>query len=239
MEQKIVILGLFFGIVGFCLADPAIPDLDDFEALKDRCDKKAGNGTFEKIKAARMETQTCIENLISIDAFKTELEVSRQSGSMDEVFNKYCKKIPKFRACIKKTYDALEPCLEEKEKNAVNFTSNIVQQLGEFACFKNGDRLAMFVAEGGADCLKSRSEGIQNCVNETIKFNPETFSANSIPNLVVDKRVCDDLVKIQTCVVKDMENCPKSTPANLIDALFKFVKKIACKDVVKRSILFM
>ncbi|CAH1104370.1 unnamed protein product [Psylliodes chrysocephalus] len=229
-SESIVVLGL---ILGTCLAVPTIPDLDDFDALKERCNKKAGNGTFEKIKIARDETQTCLENLIDIDAFKNELDESKKTGSMDEVFDKYCKKRPQFRECLKKTYDAVKPCLEQNENNAINLTSNILQQLGDFACFKNGDRLAMFVAEGGADCLQSRSDAIQNCVNATLKFNPDSFSPNSIPNLIVTEKVCDDLGKIQSCVVKDMEDHCKSTPANIIDALFRFVKKITCKDIKK------
>lgn len=38
--------------LGICQAEiPAgVPDLDDFEAIKERCDKKGGSGTYDKVK---------------------------------------------------------------------------------------------------------------------------------------------------------------------------------------------
>ncbi|KAJ8975856.1 hypothetical protein NQ317_015893 [Molorchus minor] len=199
----------------FCSADlpTDLPDLDDFEAIKERCDRKGGAGTFDKVKTAQEKTVTCIGDIINVDTVKSELEEAKKTGSMDEVFGKYCKKRPQIRECIKKTYDAIQPCLEESEKKALNFTADMVTKIGEFACFRDGDRLAMFIAEGGLECLSSRVDGIKNCINETLKFNPATFSPNSIPDLTVDKKKCDDLSTIQQCVVKDLEdNCKRTTP---------------------------
>lgn len=39
---------------------------------------------------------------------------------------------------------------------------------------------------------------------------------------------------VQTCVVEELEKCKDSTPANIVDALFKFVKKSACKNNKQR-----
>lgn len=227
-------------LVGLCQAEiPAsVPDLDDFEAIKERCEKKAGAGTYEKVKTAGEEAQKCIKAIIDVEKIKTEVEEAKKTGSMDEVFGKYCGKRPQIKECVKKVYDAAQPCLEESEKNALNVTGNILTQISDFACYRDGDRIAMFVAEGGVECLNSRVESIKSCVNQTLKFNPATFSPNSIPNLTIDKKKCDDLTTIQNCIVKDLEDhCSKTTPANVIDALFRFVKKSACKEAkTKRSI---
>lgn len=234
-------LNLFLCLVfvaALCDALSSVPDFEEFEQVKERCDKKGGNGTFEKVKIARNQTETCLHNLIDPDTIKNELEEAKKTGSMDEVFLKYCKKRPEMRACVKIFYDAFEPCLEEDEKNAANLTAVIATQLGDFACFKDGDRLAMFVAEGGVECIQSRSEGIQNCFNKTIQFNPDTFSPTTLPKLVVDKKFCDGVTEIQTCVVDDLEKCTESTPANIIDAVFKFIKKTLCKNVKKRDVIY-
>lgn len=61
---------------------------------------------------------------------------------MDEVFGKYCKKRPDLKECMLKTYNAAKPCLEESEINAINVTAQILSELGDFACFKDGDRIA-------------------------------------------------------------------------------------------------
>ncbi|KAG5887446.1 hypothetical protein JTB14_003297 [Gonioctena quinquepunctata] len=224
-----------FLLIGLCLADvPEIPDLDDLEDLKDRCNTKGGPGTFDKVKTAKSETETCLKKLINVDKFQIELEEAKRTGSMDEVFAKYCEKRPEILDCVKKTYNAVEPCLEENESGC-KFHSRYFEQLSDFACFKDGDRLAMFVAEGGIECIQSRSEGIKSCLNQTLKFNPATFSPNSILDFTIDKKKCDDMKTVQDCVVKDLEeNCEDTTPANIVDALFRFVKKITCKDVKQR-----
>ncbi|XP_072380969.1 27 kDa hemolymph protein-like [Diabrotica undecimpunctata] len=233
MRVEIFLLVL---IAAVCYSIPTIPDLDDFEELKTKCDKRGGNGTFTKIKTAIDETQTCVENLIDIDKFTEELEASKKTGSMDEVFAKYCKKRPDVRKCIIQFYDALEPCLDEAEKKGLNFTNSILTEISDFACAKDGDRLALFVAEGGPACIKSKTEGIQKCLNQTLQLNPDNIPKISI-KLAIDKKTCDDLGKIQTCVVAELEKCEESTPANIVDALFKFAKRTACKDIKKRSIL--
>ncbi|CAG9817050.1 unnamed protein product [Phaedon cochleariae] len=81
-------------------------------------------------------------SLINIETLKNEVEEAKKTGSMDEVFGRYCNKRPQMTDCLKKTRDAIAPCLEENEKNAINFTANIVKQLGDFACVKDGDRIA-------------------------------------------------------------------------------------------------
>lgn len=43
-----------------------------------------------------------------------------------------------------------------------------------------------------------------------------------------------DLEDLRHCVVKQLENCENSTPANIIDSLFKFIRKNACKTKQKR-----
>ncbi|KAJ8954733.1 hypothetical protein NQ318_011427 [Aromia moschata] len=215
-------------IVGLCQADlpTELPDLDDFDAIKERCDKKGGEGTYEKVKTAQEQAQTCVKGIINVDKIKTEVEEAKKTGSMDEVFGKYCEKRPQIKDCLQKVYDAVQPCLEDGEKKALNLTIDIVKQIGDFACYRDGDRLALFFSVSGPECLNSRVDGIKNCINQTVKFNPATFSPNSIPNLKVDKKKCDDLSTIQNCVVEDLEKgCSDTTPANIVDALFRFVKK--------------
>lgn len=61
---------------------------------------------------------------------------------MDEVFGKYCNKRPQLKECIKKTTDAAEPCMEEAEKQALNVTEHILEKIGDFVCYNDGDRIA-------------------------------------------------------------------------------------------------
>ncbi|EFA10305.2 uncharacterized protein LOC656540 [Tribolium castaneum] len=217
------------------IKDLEIPDMDEFAVIKEKCDKEGGNGTYIKFKTTANSLSTCMSEFVSLSTLEAEVMESKKTGSMDEVFGKYCKKRSQLATCVQSFINNLRLCLNAEEQNALNITLNIVKELGEFACFKDGDRIAMFVAEGGVECIKSRTQGIQNCVNSTFKISPQSVNPNAIPNILIDKKKCDDLGKLQRCVVEELEKCKDSTPANIVDALFKFVKRSACSNKNKRS----
>ncbi|XP_063922247.1 uncharacterized protein LOC135136731 [Zophobas morio] len=210
-------------------------DLDDFAAIKERCDKTGGLGTYDKLKASKESLRTCITQFANVTAVREEVEEAKKTGSMDEVFGKYCNKRPKLASCVQDFTDKLRPCLNSDENKALNTTLNVLKQLGDFVCYRDGDRIALFIAEGGVECIQSHIEGIKSCVNSTFKVEPTTINTNSLPTFVMDKKKCDDLGKLQNCVVEELEKCQESTPANIVDALFKFVKRSACPKK-KRSV---
>lgn len=45
---------------------------------------------------------------------------------------------------------------------------------------------------------------------------------------------CSDMDRLQTCVVEKLEACEESTPANLVDAMFKFVRNETVCGEMKR-----
>ncbi|KAJ8937017.1 hypothetical protein NQ314_012099 [Rhamnusium bicolor] len=65
---------------GLCQAElpTEIPHLDELEIVKERCDKKGGAGTYDKIKKAEQETQTCIKGIINIETVKNEVEEAKK-----------------------------------------------------------------------------------------------------------------------------------------------------------------
>lgn len=93
-------------------------------------------------QAQKEVLQECVEAQINVTAVQEELEVAKKTGSMDEVFAKYCKKIPDVMLCVKNVTNAVKPCLEDKEKDSLKILSNITESLLDFACFKDGDRIA-------------------------------------------------------------------------------------------------
>lgn len=86
--------------------------------------------------------QECVEAQVNVTTIQEELEVAKKTGSMDEVFAKYCKKIPDVMNCVKNVTEAFKPCLEDKEKESLKILANITESLLDFACYKDGDRIA-------------------------------------------------------------------------------------------------
>ncbi|XP_050304835.1 uncharacterized protein LOC126742251 [Anthonomus grandis grandis] len=230
-------------VVGICLAEIELPahpqNLDDIPQIKEKCQAKGKPDSYDRLKTAINETRNCLQSKINPEKIKEELEEAKKTGSMDEVFGKYCNKRQEYKNCIMTTVNITKECMEEVEIAALDKTINVIEEVIDFACYKDGDRLAMFVAEGGPECLSSRTEQIKQCMNSTLKIDTSSFSITSLPtslpSLKIDKKKCDDLNEIRTCVVEDLEkNCQDTTPANIVDALFKFIKKTTCKNVKQR-----
>ncbi|KAF2904644.1 hypothetical protein ILUMI_01528 [Ignelater luminosus] len=202
------------------------------DAVKLKCKKNGGADAFDKLEAAKTQLMECIQSNFNFTQIQEEVDASRKTGSMDEVFARYCLKVPIVEACVKNLTDTVKPCLEEEEKSSLKLLLNITNSLANFACYKDGDRIAMFVAEGGFECLDSQQAEIEQCANKTLShLIPKDLSFNTLPLLVINDKGCNDYVNLQTCVVDVLEKCEDNTPANIIDALFKYIRRITpCKN---------
>lgn len=95
-----------------------------------------------KLQIAINETRTCLEGQINPSKIKEELEEAKKTGSMDEVFGKYCNKRQDYKDCIFKTVNVTKECLEEVEINHINAAVKVIEEIADFACYRDGDRLA-------------------------------------------------------------------------------------------------
>ncbi|EEB13872.1 27 kDa hemolymph protein precursor, putative [Pediculus humanus corporis] len=160
------------------------------------------------------------------------MEKAKPTGDLDSIFKKYCKKSPDFKNCVSNFTEAFQPCLEKDEKSSVATIMNVTEQLAEFICYKEGDRIALFIAEGGPECLESSKESIGECVQTVYKKKlPKTENVSlsdltsDIPLLLFQTEQCESFHKFQKCVVGKLESCKEPTPANIIDSLFTFIKR--------------
>ncbi|EFA09742.1 27 kDa hemolymph protein [Tribolium castaneum] len=212
-----------------------LPSEEDVERmLKEKCEKNGGGEeAFQALKNQQQELRTCLEAQMNATQIQLEVEEAKKTGSMDEIFGKYCRKYPEIYQCVEVVIGKVKPCLDEKEKDTMNQTLKILDELKEFVCFKDGDRIAMFVAEGGVECLESRKDELQQCANQTLGSRiPTDMSATSLPVFLFTDRECNDFDKIRACFNDELEKCKDSTPANIVDAFFKFLKKhMPCNGV--------
>jgi hypothetical protein len=160
------------------------------------------------LQGQKDELRACLEAHLNATVIQEEIEKSKKTGSMDEVFGKYCKKYPEIYACVEKVTDKVKLCLDPAEQETMNKTLKIVGELKEFVCFKDGDRIAsewlfgrvfgatdrifaVFIAEGGVECLESRKDELQVCVNQTVGSRiPTDMSVNSLPAFLFTDREC-------------------------------------------------
>ncbi|KAG5898151.1 hypothetical protein JTB14_034007 [Gonioctena quinquepunctata] len=206
-----------------------LPGVEQVEkVLRDKCAEKGSADTIDLLKEEQKNAQQCVEAYINMTVVQEELEEAKKTGSMDEVFAKYCKKWPDIYTCFDNATVLARQCMREKEEASFNKTLEILAELQEFSCFKDGDRLAMFVAEGGIECISERKEGVQECLNNTLSGrvpNTDDMSVANLPVFLFSDDDCDDFDEIRKCINTELEKCSESTPANIVDAFLKFIKK--------------
>ncbi|GLH14228.1 27 kDa hemolymph protein [Gryllus bimaculatus] len=207
------------------------------ELLKNKCERLGGAGAYERVETAQEDFKSCVMSLVNVTELQQEMEEAKPTGDLDTVFRKYCRKSPIFTDCINNFTATLDPCLEEREKESKKIVQNITESLLGFLCFKEGDRIALFIAEGGPECLQSKQEEIQHCANTTVgKYMPATEGTggplSQIPLLVLDEKECQSIQQFQECMVSSLEKCSEPTPANIVESLFNFVVKMTpCQNM--------
>lgn len=208
----------------------AIPSVDEVKNLfKQKCDKNGGPDAYERANLAQEEMQQCLTSLINVTELQADMETYKPTGDLDIVFKKYCRKSPILKKCVTNFTAAIEPCLEEKERENKRIVQNITDSLLGFICFKEGDRIALFISAGGPECLQEKQQQIQDCLNTTLGRHIPVSSPNSIPgldslpSLVFGRKQCTDFMNLQTCVVGELEKCNDPTPANIVDSILTFV----------------
>lgn len=220
----------------------ALPNIEEAKNLfKEKCTKNGGPTAFDNAQRAQMDMVQCLQSLINITELQAEMEKYKPTGDLDIVFKNYCNKRSILRACVTNLTDTVEHCLDEKEKENKKIVLNITDSLLEFICFKEGDRIALFISAGGPECFQDKQEKIQNCANKTYGgYIPKTDPTNnligleSLPSLTFGDRECRDMTSLQACVVEELEKCPDPTPANIMDSIFNFVKKVTpCENILK------
>ncbi|KAJ6644216.1 27 kDa hemolymph protein, partial [Pseudolycoriella hygida] len=216
------------GIIPQGFNTSSLPTQDDAKKLfKEKCEK-ASNGTeaFVKAENATEVFKECLMNLIDFEALQKEIDVAQPNGDLDTVFNKYCRKRTTAFDCMKDFTVAVEPCLSEQENSSKQIFVNIFTNLLNFVCHKDGDQIALFIAERGPECFNDKKDAITKCVNATMSgyIPSETPTIDSLPQLIMGEKQCADMNTLQHCIVKELESCEESTPANLVESLFKFVR---------------
>lgn len=208
-------------------ANLPIPSMDEVDQLlRDKCTSAgAPSETYDNAKTAAKTFVECGQGLIDIGQFQQEVEAAKPTGDLDTVFNKYCRKRSILIECVNTFANAVDPCLDSDEKVFKTSGLDIFKNLLNFVCHKDGDQIALFIAEKGPECFLEQKNDLISCVNETFSgYVPET-NITSIPKLVIGPKQCADFTKLQNCMVRELEQCDESTPANLVESLFRYIKK--------------
>lgn len=140
---------------------------------------------------------------------------------------------------------SLSPCLSEKENRDKKVLTDVVENLLNFVCHKDGDQIALFIAEKGPECFTEKKDGLVGCINATFgqyypaegadMENLEKHLPKEIPELTIGKDECEKMDELQVCIVRVLEKCEETTPANLVESAFKFIRnETPCANITTK-----
>ncbi|XP_063702693.1 27 kDa hemolymph protein-like [Culicoides brevitarsis] len=223
------------------LLNASLPSVEETtKILKEKCIKVSGSdAAYEEAAQGGMKLNECITGLVDVSVLQEEIEKATPTGDLDTVFNKYCRKRDTAIACVTNFTETIDPCLEPQERENKKIMIDIFTSLVNFVCHKDGDQIALFISEKGPECFKEKQGEVLDCVNSTFKGympaeTPQTI--DDLPILTFGEKECSDMSKLQKCVVHVLEDCQESTPANLVDAMFRFVRnKTPCVNMTSKA----
>lgn len=110
---------------------------------------------------------------------------------------RYCRKREIAIECMTNFTTLLEPCLEPKEIEGKRTFVKIFKNLLNFVCYKDGDQIALFIAEKGPECFDERKDDLIHCMNRTFyEYLPSEKEIdskaipNELPELVMGQTQC-------------------------------------------------
>ncbi|CAG9132781.1 unnamed protein product [Plutella xylostella] len=195
-----------------------------------QCQKNKADGSAQQVEAAGNDFLKCFGDIIDPKTLRDEIEAAKPNGALDEVFKKYCAKSAQLKTCVHTLTGTISPCLDAGARQHLPLLDNGTDQLLDFVCYKDGDRIALFIAEQGPECIQAKMPAIRACVEPLLGNEAQ---AAQLETLTLNEQ-CAKADALFACVVKALEQCDTPTPANMAEALFRFVRKGSpCKSVVK------
>ncbi|XP_073830455.1 27 kDa hemolymph protein-like [Musca autumnalis] len=201
------------------------------DLLYKKCKKVLLNGTtppedqYKNLEKAAHKLIDCVNSIGNVTLVMEEIEAASPTGDLDVVLGKYCMKMPLAKQCIAEFNDQLVMCLTPRERSQNSIMMRIVDSLLDFACHRNGEAIALFIAEDGPKCLEDNKDNIAKCMNATLSaYIPETVPSE-LPELVMGPQQCIDMRAFEDCLLHYMETCNEVTPAGLVESLFRYIRK--------------
>ncbi|XP_073951679.1 27 kDa hemolymph protein-like [Choristoneura fumiferana] len=222
---------LAVGVLGeYKVTDEHKQQVKDFITMV--CKKTNAEDKAPEVETAVLTFGECVTGLFDASTLQREIEEAKPNGALDEVFKKYCAKSPQLKACIHAVTAGATPCLPAEFRDHVAVADNATDKLLDFACHKDGDRIALFIAEGGPQCFQEKSNAIRDCTNSL----KSTFTSVQAATALTTAERCAKFDETAACVVTALEGCSNPTPANMAESLLKFVRTVTpCNAIPKKN----
>lgn len=184
------------------------------KVLKEKCVNVSGTeAAYTRAVEAAETLKECAVGMIDLERMQEDIEEAEPKGELDTVFNKYEQGFLKFKLkyfivvaifrycrnrtiaidCLTNFGRAVEPCLVATEIDFERIFISIVTKLLDFICYRDGDMIALFIAENGPKCINDNKDQLIGCFNSTFsKYVPAEADAipTTLPHLEIGAEQC-------------------------------------------------
>lgn len=203
---------------------------------------------FTALEVAQQNMQNaskCWNGVIDNSFLWEDAKAAFEHRTFVSFLKKYCPKMQSLSMCVGDYLDSLQQCVSGEDSVTLGATKDVVEGSVNFLCHRDGERILLFMKEDGMDCLEKQQESIRQCVeNAGVHDLFQSADGDMNPmevlnNLWVPQNYrpeeCRVIVSLEVCVYKNMKQCKRRAPANLISSLIRAVARRSPCWKIERS----
>lgn len=217
---------------------------EDLEDLRDsffaQCREQGISEPEDFLERVRDNAMRCVLDNLNVTEIQADITKHMENSDLDVLFSSRCQTLPPIMlSCARDRLGELEQCLNDTQR-AKNYTETLMAGLEaavDFLCFKDGERIAIFLGEKGQECVSSNQTGqdLQKCLKEHDLYDENGEGVgDTISSLVYgySEENCRRLFIAHDCVAGALKHCDDPTPSNVVDSLLNaFEGPLPCKRV--------
>lgn len=241
LPSVIDILGLFFLTILGCFVLPEANSIFNPPAWEQSVTfppawvEKCGDheGDIPLFREKSNEFKACFEKQVNISTFVEEAMEAFLENKIPGFTKKHCAKVPAIVNCMDNFVESVQHCFEPGRQEDLRTTASAIKAALDFVCYRDGERVLIFLREEGIECYDQENTELYKCINES---SPEDFTNFTAPgelgfiaSLSYDDKLCSHARKVSDCLYTAMTRCSKRQPSLIMEALTKTIlKKTPC-----------
>jgi len=194
------------------------------------CEQTNGTSAVETIQDSMSSLGQCVLQSINVANLLEEIKTAAPRGALDEVFTHYCDLVPKLKSCRDPLTESSSVCLSDQSVKDLDIFNAAIDGALDFVCYKGGERIAIFLAESGTECIMSNADQLNHCLNDSLPIiNSVLENIQKSNTTIYNHQNCRVETNLKTCIVNALKNCSDPTPSNIIEGLIdSFTKETPC-----------
>ncbi|XP_063621256.1 27 kDa glycoprotein-like [Cydia splendana] len=177
------------------------------------CTKSGAEDKVPQVLDAIENFEKCSVSLFKDEVLLEEVATAIRNNDLNGVFKKYCARTGRLAACTYSLIDSVGLCVAGADLPAAH---NFIDQLLGFVCHNDGERIALFIQEGGPQCFQQNVGSLNGCAAKVL---------SEIDGVQPVKERCTNFDDLSKCLVETVSTCSPAAPGDMMRALLAHVRQ--------------